>query len=284
MISDSLQRLGEKLHGLWQHLPLKSLGVLSAALPMVAVVASAVLAFVGNQNRERTETAVTRHFEMVARLNDLLTLMLNAETGLRGHLLAHQPEFLEPFALARQSLPGELDRLRAFVEAEPGDGPRAQKRGRLDEVRRTIGHEMALLEALRQIDTAGQPTDPGGKLAEQFVQSKQTMDALRAQLRDMQDEEKRLLGQRLDEIRRVRRRDYLSISVALLLGLATRAVVFWLFNRRVVKRIEKLTANVRALRAGKSLPNAVSGHRDAIGELEEELAKTDAHFPVTRDC
>ena len=56
---------------------------------MVAVVASAVLAFVGNQNRQRMETAVTRHFEMVGRLGELLTLMLNAETGLRGHLLTH---------------------------------------------------------------------------------------------------------------------------------------------------------------------------------------------------
>ena len=148
---------------------------------MVAVVVSAALAFLGNQNRERTETAVNRHFEMVARLSDLLTLMLNAETGLRGCLLTHRAEFLEPFALARRSLPGELDRLRTFVEAEPGDGPRVQKRARLEEVRQTIERELGLLDALQQVDGSSQRADPGARLAEELTQSKETMDALRKQ-------------------------------------------------------------------------------------------------------
>lgn len=273
MIAESFHRLGEKIHALWQHLPLKGLGVVSAALPMVAVVVSAVLAFLGNQNRERTETAITRHFETVARLNDLFTLMLNAETGLRGHLLTHRPEFLEPFALAKKSLPGELDRLHAFIEAEPGQEPRAQKRARLEEIQRLIEHEMSLLNALGRTGPSASPADAGGQLTGQFVESKETMDALRGQLSDMQDNEKSLLSQRLDEIKRVRRRDYFSVSLALLLGLATRVVVFWLFNRRVVKRVEQLTANVRALSAGTPMPHPVSGHHDALGELEAELAK-----------
>ena len=273
MIPETLHRLGEKLHGLWQHLPLKGLGVLSAVLPMVAVAASAVLAFVGNQNRQRMETAVTRHFEMVERLGDLLTLMLNAETGLRGHLLTRRAEFLEPFAFAQRSLPDELESLRAFIEAEPGAGPRGQKRARLEQIRGTVGQEMTLLARLRDARSIEAPGTAGSEgLSAQLIQSKALMDHLRDQLRGMKDEEKRLLGQRLEEIRQVRRRDYLSISLALLLGLATRAVVFWLFNRRVVRRIEQLTANVRALAANEPPPHAPSGHHDAIGELEQELA------------
>ena len=244
---------------------------------MVAVVASAALAFVGNQNRARTETAVTRHFEMVARLNDLLTLMLNAETGLRGHLLAHRAEFLEPFALAQRSLPGELQRLRAFIEAEPGDEPRARKLARMKEIHATVDHEMALLGELRNVDAIGQAAREGDGLSGQFIQSKETMDKLRGQLREMESAEKQLLGERLDEIRRVRQRDYLSISIALALGLATRGVAFWLFNRRVVRRIEQLTGNVRALAAGEPLPHPASGHHDAIGELEEEIARAGKH-------
>ena len=99
---------------------------------MLAVVASAMLALYGNQSRMRTETAVTRHFTMVEKLNDLLVLMLNAETGLRGHLLTQRTEFLEPYALAQRLLPGKLDGLHDFIEAEPGEEPRAQKGARLD--------------------------------------------------------------------------------------------------------------------------------------------------------
>ena len=70
----------------------------------------------------------------------------------------------------------------------------------------------------------------------------------------------------------------MSISLALLLGLATRAVVFWLFNRRVVRRIEQLTVNVRALATNEPLPNAPSGSHDAIGELEQELANAQSRL------
>ena len=59
-------------------------------------------------------------------------------------------------------------------------------------------------------------------------------------------EEQRLLGLRLEEIARVRHRDYLTVSGALLLGLLTRGAVFYFFNRWVVRRVEALTANVRA--------------------------------------
>lgn len=248
---------------------------------MVAVVVSAALAFVGNQNRQRTEMAINRHFEMVARLNDLLTLVLNAETGLRGHLLTHQAEFLEPYTLAERTLPGQLASLHSFVEAEPGTEPRQQKRARLARIQETVEHEIALLDALRQIDVAGWQASGDTRLPQQFLQSKETMDTLRGQLRGMQDEEKQLLNQRLTEIRRVRRRDYLSISVALLLGLLTRGAAFWLFNRRVVRRIEQLTDNVRASLAGQVPPYPPSGHHDAIGELEQ-VVSTACHQELGR--
>ena len=219
MIPEAFHRLREKLHGLWQHLPLKGLGVLSATLPMVAAVASAVLAFMGNQNRQRMETSVTRHFEMVERLGNLLTLMLDTETGLRGHLLTQRAEFLEPFALARCSLPAALESLHAFIEAEPGVGPRGQKRARLEQIRGTVEQEMTLLARLRDARTIQLSGAADEELSTQLIQSKALMDPLRDQLRGMQDEEKRLLGERLAEIRQVRRRDYLSISLALLLGL-----------------------------------------------------------------
>ena len=267
MILEAFHRLGERLHGFWQHLPLKGLGILSAALPMAGVVASAVLAFVGNQNRQRTETAVTRHFETIVRLDSLLTLLLNAETGLRGHLLTQRAEFLEPFDTAQRSLPGELHGLRDFLAAEPGADPRAQKLAHLEKIEATVGQEMDLPVGLRNA-SVGNPDGDRQELTEQFVRSKDLMDCLRGELRGMETEEKRLLSERLEEIRRVRRRDYLSISVALFLGLVTRAVVFWLFNRRVVQRVKRLTDNVRALAADEALPHTASGHHDAIGELE----------------
>ncbi len=276
MIPDSLRHLGERLQHGWQHLPLRGLGIVTAALPMVAVVFSAAMAFVGNQQRERMETAVTRHFTMVERLGDVLTHLLDAETGLRGNLLAGRAEFLEPYAEATRSLPGELDALRSFIQGEPGERPRREKLVGLEGIRVTVGQELELLGQLRASTPAGAGAtatiaDDGG-LVSRLIRSKTTMDTLRGQLRAMRGEEQRLLGLRLAEIARVRHRDYLTISGALLLGLLTRGAVFYFFNRRVVRRVEALTANVRARRAGQPAPHPPSDHRDAIGELERALA------------
>lgn len=272
MIPDSLRHLGEKLQHGWQHLPLRGLGILSAALPMVAVVFSAAMAFVGNEKRERTETAVTRHFAMVERLGDLLTHLLDAETGLRGHLLTAggRPEFLAPYDEATRSLPGEIDALRDFTRGEPGENPRREKLARLEAIRATVGTELTLLGQLRAAPDPG--TTDREAVAPLLVRSKATMDVLRDQLRTMRGEEQRLLGLRLEEIRRVRHRDYLTIAGALLLGLLTRGAVFYFFNRRVVRRVEALTVNVQALAADRPAPHPPSEHRDAIGELERALA------------
>lgn len=274
MLPDSLRHLGEKLQHGWQHLPLRGLGLVSAALPMVAVVFSAAMAFVGNQQRERMETAVTRHFEMVERLGELLTHLLDAETGLRGHLLtAGRAEFLAPYEQATRSLPGELEALRTFTRGEPGEGPRQDKLTRLEAIRGTVERELALLGELRALPPGAPAANGGGPLATLLGRSKATMDTLRDQLREMRDGEQRLLAERLTEIRRVRRRDYLTIALALLLGLATRGAVFYFFNRRVVRRVEALTANAHALRAGQPPPHPPSEHRDAIGNLEREIAQ-----------
>lgn len=88
----------------------------------------------------------------------------------------------------------------------------------------------------------------------------------------MRDHEEQLLAERLADIRRVRRRDYVTIAAALLLGLITRGVVFWIFNRRVARSVRHLTENVRRLRAGQPLPHSPSAALDDLGHLERAIA------------
>lgn len=201
-------RLVGNIQRLWTQLPLREQALLAFALPMLVVIFSAVMAFVGNEERERTESAVRRHFAMIEQLSDVLTHLLDAETGLRGHLLAGRAEFLEPYQLAARSLPEELQNLQTLIASDPRE-------------------EMALLKHFGALHAA--PADGGAtsnaeaSLADTLLRSKQTMDKLRGQLREMRDDEQRLLQDRLQEIRAVRRRDYLTISVALFIGLITRA-------------------------------------------------------------
>ncbi|MGI8431220.1 MAG: CHASE3 domain-containing protein [Chthoniobacterales bacterium] len=256
---------------LWAQVPLREQGLIAAALPMVAVVFSAAMAFVGHEERARTEGAVRRHFSMIENLADLHAHLLDAETGLRGSLLAQRAEFLQPYDLAKRALPEELKTLQHLVEGEPGAGPRQEKLVRLAQIRQTVEQEMKLLEKLRAF--AGNKTaTSAAALDTQLAESKTTMDTLRSQVHEMRAHEESLLAERLTEIRHVRQRDYFIIAGALFLGLASRVIVFWLFNRRVARGIRHLIENVQHLSQGKSLVHLPSTSSDDLGQLERAVA------------
>ncbi len=111
----------------WEHSPLRWKGIVLAAIPLLALLVSASFAFLGNSQRERAETDVARHFEPVTSLEELLTLVVNAETGTRGFLLTRRTEFLGPYTLALQHLAPKIQQLRALPQAEPGAGPRLSR-------------------------------------------------------------------------------------------------------------------------------------------------------------
>ena len=70
------------------------------------------------------------------------------------------------------------------------------------------------------------------KLYHHLAHGKRTMDEIRANLNTMQTEEEQLLTKRVQEINAIRQRDYLAIILALFIGLATRLIARYLFNKR----------------------------------------------------
>jgi CHASE3 domain sensor protein len=57
------------------------------------------------------------------------------------------------------------------------------------------------------------------------------MDEIRANLNAMQNEEEQLLTERVQEINAIRKRDYLAIILALFIGLGTRLIARYNFNK-----------------------------------------------------
>lgn len=52
-------------------------------------------------------------------VNDLLSAMTDQETGVRGFLLTHQPEFLEPYTAGRQATDRSLQQLQTQIGDDP---------------------------------------------------------------------------------------------------------------------------------------------------------------------
>ena len=233
------KRIFQPVTRLWRQIPLRRQEKILVILPLLAITISAALALFGNHQRANIQADIQRHFQMVRGLNEVVTLMVNAETGMRGYLLTGRDEFLQPYATASQKVRFAMSDLRALAEAEPSHDPRLNKLRLLKEIQLLIDRQMADLTWQQQYVTAsntfriftrGMTFDT--EVYNHLAYGKRTMDEIRANLNSMQNEEEQLLTERVQEINAIRKRDYLAIILALFIGLATRLIARHLFNKR----------------------------------------------------
>jgi CHASE3 domain sensor protein len=248
----------------WARIPVRTQGRITVALPLVAVFVSTCLAVVGNYQRHDIEADIQRKFEMSAALDELTASMVNAETGMRGYLLTGSDDFLEPYDRASAGLPTALTRLTDLASAEPGEKPRVDKLARVDRLRTLTGEQLTDLGWQRD-----HPTDPA--IRGHLEYGKGLMDQIRAEVGAMQSEERSLLADRIADINAIRVRDYVSVVLALIVALLTRFVAWYLFKQGTLRRVERLTENVRSMRHGRPSPHPTTGKQDALGELEREI-------------
>ena len=86
----------------------------------IALMCFAGAAAVGAMFRAAdAEKSVNRTIEVRQQARDLLTIMLNAETGIRGFLLSGDETFLEPYQTAPRQVSETITRLTALTSDNP---------------------------------------------------------------------------------------------------------------------------------------------------------------------
>lgn len=253
----------------WNHVSLRAQGGILSLIPVIAILISFGFAFYGNRSRAWIEYDIQRKFKMVRQYNDLMSLMVDAETGERGYLLTTRTQYLEPYRLAVQQIPPTIASLRESIELEPGERPRLERLAGLAVLDDLVTKQLASLKESQNYVS--------GKSAEELYThlqgGKELMDAIRVQIGTMQNKEEELLAEKIAEINYIRYRDYIFVFIALFAGLVTRVVTFYLFDRGIVRRVNRLTENVVLINSGERLAIPPAKKDDAIGLLEQEIVK-----------
>ena len=107
--------------------------------------------------------------ERIANTKELLVVMLNAETGVRGYLVSGDPEFLEPSKISQKNLPIALSNLKQSSESDP------KKLAQLELIRSRI---QSIQKSLAALQTGSSDLDR----AQLLKQGRQEMDALRQEI------------------------------------------------------------------------------------------------------
>jgi signal transduction histidine kinase len=127
----------------------RTLGFMLAGMAvLLAVVATS--AWLASRTQDNAQE-VTRAREIRTLSSNVLTQLLDAETGQRGFLLTDDPRYLVPYDEAKPRLSTTLDRLRALVGSDQNaSGPVERIRALVDAKLAELGETIELVKAGRR--------------------------------------------------------------------------------------------------------------------------------------
>ena len=243
----------------WDDLALRTKGMYVIAIPLAPLVLSAILFVTSGRTARSAQDWVSHTLEVKAEIATVLSLMVDAESGVRGFLLTHDADALVPFTNATAVLSGHVAHLRTLTADNPMQGQHL----------RTLAGMMAARGLTRVLDyTRRNPDDrpPAALLAE----SQTTMLAIRTELAEMQQVEDLLLALRVADVRRANRRLVFVSLMAVVLGLAGGLVATRAFTAGIVGRLDRVTENASHLAEGRALMPLVAA-RDEVGHLDRRM-------------
>ncbi len=235
-------------------------------------IVSGLIAYWNTRILNRDTLQIVHTHEVILGLDNIVSLMKDAETGQRGYVLTGDDKYLKPFMDASVYIEQQMDTLKLQLREEPEQTARlpglqdhiAAKMAELNEtiiLRHTKGFDEAL---------AVVKTDRG----------KNEMDLIRNQAGEMQKTEQDLRSRRMSEMDNAYKLAIASSVLTAMLGVLLSAVVAFLVRRTVRTRQRE-----EWLQSGEVGLNAALAGDPQIGKLADHALKflaeyLDAHAGV----
>jgi signal transduction histidine kinase/DNA-binding response OmpR family regulator/CHASE3 domain sensor protein len=175
---------------------------------VAAIVTVVLIALFGYRSLDTTNESTdltTYTFQVMQRVDTLMSSLKDAETGQRGYLLTGRETYLEPYSEARASIPGQVQELRRLTLSNP------RQQQLLSEVERLANDKLSELQTSVDLKRAGE-----SERALELVLSDRgrlTMDRVRDVTSQFLDEDRTLLASRLAATSKAS-----ELTVAIVLG------------------------------------------------------------------
>ena len=201
---------------------------LGLAVAVVFFLASGTLAYFNLQAVRDGNQKIVQSYDVIVALDGLLSSAQDAETGQRGFLLTNNERYLEPYKTALAVIPAKLNEITQLTRDNPAQertvaALRVHVEAKLAELAQTID-----LRRTQGLDTAlAVVNSDRGKIE---------MDAIRAQLAAMGQEEASLRARRLAEMNVAQQTALASGLLSGVLGLLLTATIGFLMRRTTLAR------------------------------------------------
>lgn len=250
---------------MWSNLPLRAKGFIVILIPLISVAFAGMSSIVVSHQENNAQELMERTIALKSRVQTVLQLTVDAETGVRGYLLSGERRFLEPFTAAQRDLPKAASQLRSEAhEALPVEQKRANS------VAKLALERLGALSAVEHSYAQGQSPSTAD-----LLQGKNDMDKLRHDVAVINAYQNEILQTRVEAVQRTRQKQVIASIATLALGLFGGLLAMFLFTAGIVRRTHLLERNARWLAEGRPMETEWHGS-DEIGELGAELNRAAA--------
>ena len=252
-------------------LPRAKIGTkIAASFAVIVVIAMAVsvVTYESLSTIKRADAWDVHTTEVLEAGANMVTGMINQETGVRGYLVSGDKNFLEPYHLGKEQFREALDYLLVKTSDNPNATAQLQEIGaaanrwttEIADREITLMEDPATVEEARQMEASGV--------------GKGLMDAFRAKHQEFVDAESALLDQRrLTKIEAGQLAANVIIAGGLVLLIASGAIGFWLTQNiaRAVARMTDITIRVSTDETDLSVPYQDRG--DELGDMARAIER-----------
>ena len=185
-------------------------------LSMLVLLLSSTASFISIKNLIESSKMVKESNETIKNLNNVFSLLKDAETGQRGYLLSGDQAFLTPYDNAKAKISQAITELNSEITPSPVQTQNLERLKVNIESRLMILDKNLEYKRKRDLEVT----------AQQLISGKKYMDAIRATVGAMQTEEQRLLQERTDTMNTFASYTPFLIIISALLAIVITLVFF----------------------------------------------------------
>jgi methyl-accepting chemotaxis protein len=238
-------------------------------LSALTLVVIAFLAYYNITRLIENDTLVKHTYQVRGTLNDLVEAFINGETGVRGFVIAGEESFLDPYKSAAATIPRLISEVRQLTSDNPNQQQRLVLLAPLAD--KKLEQFKERIEVRRS-----QGLDASIKLVSAGV-SKETMDRIRALIREADQEEANLLVRRSEEAKTTASATTMIIIWGGIIGTLAVAAICWFITSSLSQQIGSAVGHVRS----SSTELQAAANQQASGAKEQASAMTEISTTIS---
>jgi signal transduction histidine kinase/DNA-binding response OmpR family regulator len=232
----------------------------------------------------KTANSVTHTHEVLTKLESVISLLKDVETGQRGYLITGDARYLEPYDAAISKVKRVYEEVKDLTKDNPG------QQGRLDLVMPLIEKKLAELR-----ETIALRKGVGFEAALEVVltnRGKTIMDDIRVVIGAMQEEERRLLSERSVAAKANARNTQVAILLSTVGAFVLLLVISVAIARSITGRVSEISVVAVSLKKGdtdQTLPLAstqdeITDLAQAFNTMTAKRRQVEKELATTRDA